>query len=171
VHPASHILSGWCAANALPLGPRDRMLCMVAAIAADADALTRIAGQRAYEDYHHTLSHNALAGVVIAAALTAFSVRRIVAAFTYIVLFHLHLLMDLIGSGRDWDIRYFWPFSNRAFTTSLAWDFDSWQNKLIGLALIALTFVIAWRWRRTPLEALMPSLDRQLVARFRRRET
>lgn len=47
---------------------------------------------------------------------------------------------------------------------SVSWPFYSWQNISLGFLCIAWTVAIARRQRRTPLEAIMPSLDRQLVA-------
>jgi hypothetical protein len=47
--------------------------------------------------------------------------------------------------------------------THLSWDFYSWQNLSIAAALLIWTLIIAVRKGRTPLEAIMPDLDRQLV--------
>ena len=63
-----------------------------------------------------------------------------------------------------WAIFYLWPFSNWMFdNTHLSWDFYSWQNLSIAAALLIWTLIIAVRKGRTPLEAIMPDLDRQLV--------
>jgi hypothetical protein len=50
-----------------------------------------------------------------------------------------------------------------------AWPFYSWQNITTAFALVAWTLVIARRLGRTPLESLMPRLDRQLVGYLRPR--
>ena len=44
-----------------------------------------------------------------------------------------------------------------------AWEFFSWQNISTAIAFLAWTIWIAVRHGRTPLEAIMPGLDRQLV--------
>jgi hypothetical protein len=87
---------------------------------------------------------------------------------TYLSLFHLHLLMDYYGSGPGWGIAYLWPFSRRTWSTPDAWEFFSWQNLTTAAALIVWTLAIAIRQHRTPLEALMPNLDRQLVEKVRK---
>jgi hypothetical protein len=47
-----------------------------------------LGGWDAYQTYHHKIAHLAL--------------------------FHLHLVMDFVGSGPGWGIYYFWPFSQWA---------------------------------------------------------
>lgn len=43
------------------------------------------------------------------------------------------------------------------------WEFYSWQNILASFLFLLWTVWIAYRKQRTPLEYLMPRLDRQLV--------
>ena len=43
------------------------------------------------------------------------------------------------------------------------WDFYSWQNISAAFLLLLWTVAIAYYQKRTPLELLMPSLDRKLV--------
>jgi len=140
---------------------------MIAAGFPDLDGLALLAGQQAYWDYHHVILHNALAGLGVALVLAAFSQHRALGFAAYIVLFHLHLLMDYFGSGPGWDIAYWWPFSNVAVQNWSSWEFYSWQNISVGIAFVVWTVLIAYRQKRTPLELLMPSLDRQLVALLR----
>ena len=71
MHIPTHILSGWCVANLLPLGPRERVFCMVAAAIPDLDGAGYIAGAHFYERYHHVLGHNLTFAVISALALTA----------------------------------------------------------------------------------------------------
>jgi hypothetical protein len=78
--------------------------------------------------------------------------------------YHLHLLMDYYGSGPGWGIPYFWPLSPREWRSENAWPFYSWQNITAFAALLLWTLWIARRFGRTPLEAIMPKLDRQLAA-------
>lgn len=169
MHIPTHILSGWVAGNLLPTDGRQRLCCMLAASLADLDGLTIVAGRKAYWATHHIVGHNLLFGNAMSVVLAAVSARRWGARLAwfgvYLALFHLHLVMDYYGSGPLWSIEYLWPFSNWKVGLSDAWEFDSWQNKAAGLAMIAAAAaVIAWRWRRTPLERLMPELDRKLVA-------
>jgi len=75
--------------------------------------------------------------------------------------------MDYFGSGPLWRIYYLWPFSGWYVMNPTAWEFYSWQNLSAFLALFMWTIIIAYRQRRTPLEMLMLSLDRQLIAKLR----
>lgn len=150
MHVQTHILSGWVFGNLLPLRPRERLLCMIAASAPDIDGLGILYSEELYWDLHHKLGHCLLFGVALAIAL---------------VPFHLHLLMDYYGSGPNWAIYYYWPFSLHEWESEHAWPLFSWQNITAFAALFAWTIWIGWRHRRTPLELLMPSLDRKLTCR------
>jgi hypothetical protein len=159
-------MSGWCVANLLPFTPRERLFCMVAASVPDVDGLGIVVSSRLYERYHHLLGHNLTFALISSAALAIFSTRRALGFVTYCALFHLHLYMDYWGSGRDWFIMYWWPFRQGPgylWINPDGWAFYSWQNITAALALLVWTVIIAWRCRRTPLEVLMPHLDRQLV--------
>ncbi|HEY7118639.1 MAG TPA: hypothetical protein VH475_18760 [Tepidisphaeraceae bacterium] len=93
MHVPTHILSGWCLGNLLPLGKRER-------------------------------------------------------------------------SGPGWGISYWWPWRHGAgywWINPHPWEFYSWQNITAAYALLGWTLAIAYFRRRTPLEALMPELDRKLV--------
>lgn len=163
MHIQTHVMSGWLAGNCFTLTPRERFLCMVAAAIPDLDGLGWILGEKYFHDYHHVVGHNLLFALLTAAVLTIFSTHRLKAFVLYMALFHLHLLLDLFGSGELWTIMYGWPFSRRELASDYAWSLYSWQNLLAGGAALLLTLWIACRCRRTPLEYLMPSLDRQLV--------
>ena len=170
MHVQTHVLSGWCAGCFVPgFTPRERALCMLAGSLADLDGLTILAGQEAYWDYHHTLAHNLPFGVLLCSILAAVSKRRLLAFAVYFAVFHLHLVLDYYGSGPGWGIPYLWPFSPRQWINPNAWPFYSWQNISAAIATIALTLWIARRQGRTPLEAVMPRLDGQLVAMLRGR--
>ncbi len=163
-------MSGWCAANLVPgLTPTQRLMAMIAAAVPDLDGLSLLGGQQSYWHWHHRACHNLPFGLLACAILTLASGSTWRLFVLYLALFHLHLDMDIFGSGPGWGIFYLWPFSNWMFdNTHLSWDFYSWQNLSIAGALLAWTVVIAIRLRRTPLEAIMPNLDRQLVAMARR---
>ena len=166
MHVPTHILSGWCLGNLLPLTPRERLGCMIAATAADLDGLGIIFGQEAYWEYHHKLGHNLFFAVVIAGVLTIFlsNRRRRAAGFAlYLAMAHLHLVLDYFGSGPGWPIWYLWPANSIQIINPHAWPFFSWQNIAAAYGLLAWAVWIAWRNRRTPLELLMPRLDERLA--------
>lgn len=154
-------------ANLVPgLTPRERCLAMVAASVADLDGLGILFGDKYYQDYHHILGHNLLCATVVSLVLAAFCTHRAVAFGLYFALGHLHLVLDYYGSGPGWPICYWWPFRRgheHCFFNWGAWEFYSWQNISAAFALVGWTVLIAIIQRRTPLEALMPELDRKIV--------
>lgn len=164
MHIQTHILSGWCIGNLCWLSPRERLFCMFAASMQDLDGLGILFSEELYWDLHHALGHCLLAGVVISSILTAFSTHRWKAFPIYLLLFHLHLVMDYLGSGPGWGLYYLWPFSDWEWINRNAWPFFSWQNLSAAGAFLIWTVLIARYQHRTPLECIMPSLDRRLVS-------
>src|SRR4029079_1025852 len=151
MHVPTHILSGWCAASLLKLTPRERLCAMIAASAADVDGLSYLFGEGTFQTYHHLLCHNLLWAVVVAVVLVQFSTHKPKAFVLYLLLAHLHLVMDYFGSGPLWPIYYLWPFNGRFyFVNKDGWPFTSWQNTSIAAALLAWTIGIAYRQGRTP---------------------
>ena len=120
-------------------------------------------------EYHHKLCHNLSFGLLLSAVLALFSGRRWRAFIVYLGLFHLHLVMDYFGSGPDWGYYYLWPFSDWYVENAHAWEFQLWQNFLTASVFLVWMLWIAVRDGRTPLEVIMPSLDRQLVQWLRQR--
>lgn len=167
MHVQTHALLGWCVGNLCPITPRQRFCCMLAATLADLDGLGIVFGQEAYWDYHHVLGHNLLYGVVLSGVLTAISKGRLGVFTLYLALFHSHLIMDYWGSGPDWPILYWWPFSKTAIINPHAWPLFSWQNLTTFALLLIWTVIIVLRLGRTPLEAVMPALDAKIVRRLR----
>jgi inner membrane protein len=136
---------------------------MVAAAIPDVDGLGIVVSQDAYWNYHHVLGHNLAFGLVVATSLAMWSTSRAKAWAMYLLCFHLHLVMDYYGSGPGWPIHYWWPFSRTKYESAYAWDLSSWQNRVAFFLLLGWTVWIGYRQRRTPLETVMPKLDRQLV--------
>jgi len=139
---------------------------MVAATVPDLDGLGIVISERYYAWYHHVLGHNLTFAVIVSFILTIFSTHRLRAFLAYFALFHLHLLMDYYGSGPEWGISYWWPWRHGPgywWMNPHPWEFYSWQNILAASLFLLWTVWIARRKQRTPLEYLMPNLDRQLV--------
>jgi hypothetical protein len=165
MHVQTHLMCGWCLGNLLRLTPRQRLLCMLAASVPDLDGLGILISQDLYWDMHHVVGHSAAFGAVLATALALVpQPRRLLGLSCYLALFHLHLGMDLLGSGEGWTIAYLWPFSGLELEYSGAWALFSWQNLSAAGALLAWTMWIAAQRDRTPLEVIMPSLDAKIAA-------
>jgi hypothetical protein len=69
--------------------------------------------------------------------------------------------MDLFGSGELWTISYFWPFSNYTLYSEFNWALYSWQNMIVNALVVIWTIVLIVMKKRTPLEYLMPKLDKK----------
>jgi hypothetical protein len=119
-----------------------------------------------YWKFHHLLGHNLLFSAFATAVFCCFSEHKAKMLCLCFALFQLHMVMDMFGSGELWTISYLWPFSSREFSISCSWALYSWQNILAGILLIAWTLLVIKYQRRTPLEVLMPKLDRQIVEIF-----
>lgn len=161
-------MSGWCVGNLLPLTARERLFCMVAASAADLDAVSYLFGQNAYWDWHHLACHNLAFAVVVSGALALFSTHRLLAGCAYLALAHLHLALDYLGSGPGWPIPYGWPLLHATWVNPEGWDYSSWQNKAVAGGFLLWVLVVAAVRGRTPVELLAPSLDRRFVEGLRR---
>jgi len=157
----AHVMSGWVVGNYLKINARERFFCMIAASILDIDGLGILISQEAYFDYHHILGHNILFGVIVSLVLSIFSSHKMKCFILYLALFHLHVLMDLFGSGECWTIAYFRPFSNYELYSNINWALYSWQNMLANVLLLIWTIALIISKQRSPLEYIMPSLDKK----------
>ena len=168
MHAPTHIMSGWCVGNLFRLTAGERVFCMIAASAADVDAVSRLFGEEAYWNWHHVAGHNLAFAVLLSTGLALCSTHRLKGYFVYLALAHLHLVLDYFGSGPGWAIRYGWPLFEWDWQNADAWEFSSWQNRVAALVLLVWVLGIAVICGRTPVELLTPDLDRRVVARLRR---
>ncbi|XOF32762.1 MAG: metal-dependent hydrolase [Candidatus Electrothrix sp. YB6] len=182
--PVSHVLIGWLAANAARAERRERLLITVAGIIPDADGLVLVADLAAghstrqlefWSRYHHVLGHNiGFALLITAGAALLTRKRKAVTALFVWLSFHLHLLGDLVGSrgpdGNQWPIPYLLPFSDAwQWTWEGQWLLNSWQNLLITVLAIGITFYLAWKKGYSPLEMISDRADKGFVATLRNR--
>jgi len=178
MNPASHLLTGWVVANTVDLTARDRALVTLAGVVPDIDGLGLFAEILTehttspllwYSKYHHVLCHNIGFGLLLAVTTALFSVRRWMTAFLVLVVFHLHLLGDLVGSrGPDdyqWPISYLSPFSSRwKLIWTGQWELNAWPNVLITILLLTATIYIGWKKDRSPLEMVSKRADAAFVS-------
>ncbi len=171
----THILSGWCVGASLPVGPRERLACMLVASLPDLDGFGRFVSQEMYEQWHHVLGHNLAYGLLLALACTGLVRREWRVRFFPLLLglFHVHLVMDYYGSGPGWGLAYWWPFSDLMWEYKDAWSHIGWQNYVVLGALMVWAGGIALWKGCTPFELLTPGLEsdwRRLRERWSRRE-
>jgi hypothetical protein len=142
--PIVHAAASWLLAQGLP-SLRDRRIVTAAGLAPDLDGLAAVLGVDAYHEYHHTFGHNVFMAVAAAAASTAVAVEKRLVAILAIVSFHLHLVMDAMGSGPDWPVKYLWPLSMREFRLpdALTWEFVSVPNTAVGILLMGAVVALA----------------------------
>ena len=190
--PITHLLVGWGVANAARLNRRERALVMTAGIIPDVDGLgvvaevlTRNSEQplQWWSLYHHVLGHNIGFALLVMAAAFALSsrsgsttllARGWLTACLAMASFHLHILGDLVGGrgpdGYQWPIPYLVPFSNDwQLTWSGQWALNAWPNFAVTGALLILTFYLAWRHGRSPLEAISVRANEAFVSALRGR--
>jgi hypothetical protein len=160
----THLAISWLIGYRLP-ERRDRRLVTWAGVVPDLDALSRLGGAAAYSEYHHVLTHNVVVAIAVTALSTAFARQRWKVLLLSLATFHVHLICDLLGSGRDWPIVYFFPFSRHEFYTPYGWPLASPQNALVWLAALALTVWVGITRGRTFAEAFLPAHADAAVAK------
>lgn len=163
MHPPVHLAISWLAGHALA-ERRDRRIVAWSGVVPDLDAVSLLWGAGAYSQYHHVLTHGVVAAVVGTAIWTAVGRQRLRVMALSSAAFHLHLICDLLGSGRDWSIVYFFPFSRWEFLTPYGWPLASPQNAIVWLGAVAATVWIAIRHGRTFGEAFLPARADAAVA-------
>ncbi len=180
--PTAHFLSGWLVANCGGANRRDRAIITVAAVLPDLDGFgyfpemltqNRDVPIAWYSNWHHVLFHNGLSGLVCAGLALLLARKHWRTALLALAAFHVHLMMDLAGSkgpdGDHWAIPYLLPFTDAwQWTWSGQWALDSWANRLIGVAMLALTVLLARRRGFSPFEIVSAKADRAFVGLLRR---
>jgi hypothetical protein len=136
------------------------------------DLVTRALGREEtfyYDTFHHSLLHG-IAAVLVFAAISLLAARdRIRAVILTVVVMHVHLFMDLVGSRGPtpqdiWPIPYLAPFSER-LTVAVPWQWrlDGWQNILLSVVLLGMVFRRAALGGHTPVELLGRPSERRFA--------
>jgi LexA-binding, inner membrane-associated putative hydrolase len=151
MNPETHLLASWVIGAKATDNPRDCRLVALAGILPDADglgllidAVNQIFGGRPtffYQRYHHYFLHGAFGAILIAGLMACFAQRKWRVALLALIVFHLHLLCDLVGSrGPDavdlWPIFYFGPFAkDPMWIWKGQWPLDAWPNRVLTVGL------------------------------------
>jgi hypothetical protein len=150
LHFMTHIGLSWLVASAGRLSRRDRWLVTLAGVLPDLDGAGIVWSHQAYEAVHRAAGH----GLLFVLLLVAFALWRADARWTAASLaavsFHLHLVLDVVGTG-GLPVRYFWPLSDRGFSYGGHWVLASWPNALVMAATLLAVILVAWRGRRPAL--------------------
>lgn len=176
----THCLISWMAADRLTGNRRDLRLLCLAGVLPDADGLgivvdwgQRLAGGVAgdwYARYHHHLLHGLPGALVLAVALGLCAEHKLRTALGCLVVVHVHLLSDLVGSRGAapddiWPVPWLAPVSE-ALTLSWTgqWPLDGWQNILLTVLLLMLVFYRAAHGGPTPVLLFGERAERGFVA-------
>ena len=180
--PVAHFLGSWLIATATTNNSRDRKLVTLAGLVPDADGLGVVADLTAsalsakepafqyYQQYHHYLLHGWPAAILISMLLVGFARQRSRVGLLCLLVFHLHLFCDLLGSrgptpGDLWPICYGEPvFRHPVFFWKAQWRLDGWQNRLICVALFLSELWLAPRRGYSCLEVVSRKADAVFVS-------
>ena len=177
MNPVTHTLISWDLANVSDLNRKDRILVAYSGIIPDVDGLGIIVElitrntdnpRLWFSRYHHLLGHNLLAALIVSLFIYLMANKRIKTAVMSFMVFHIHLLSDILGAkagtGYQWPIPYFAPF-NTELQISWAgqWPLVSWQNFLITVFFLGLTMLIAVKKSRSVAEIISGRIDELVV--------
>jgi membrane-bound metal-dependent hydrolase YbcI (DUF457 family) len=180
--PITHFLTGWVIANGARLDRKERAIVTLACVAPDIDGLgiipellTRNSSHPLFwfTLYHHSL-HNLAFALIVGIVAFALATQKWRTAWLALLSFHVHLFEDVLGSrgpdGYQWPIPYLEPFSSKLQLAWLGeWGLNAWPNVAITVALLMVTFWLAWRQGFSPLEMLSKKADAKLVSALRNR--
>lgn len=183
MNPITHLLIGGIIANGADLNQRERAMVTIAAVIPDIDGLgiaVDLATKNSpfttelWGNYHHVFGHNLLFSILVTIIAIFLSKRRLITPFLVLISFHLHLLGDIVGArgpeGEQWPIPYLWPFSDSInLVWKGQWELNAWPNFAITIIALTITFYIAWKRGRSPLELFSKRADLAFVRAIRGR--
>ena len=183
----THFFISWVIAAKTTDNPRDCRLVTLAGVLPDADSLglivdsaNRMLGHREtlfYEHYHHFLLHGIFGGLVIATLLAGFARHRWRVLLLALLVFHVHLLCDIVGSrGPEpfdlWPLFYLGPFSKEPmWIWKGQWQLDAWPNRILSVAMFLWSLKIAVRLGYSFVGVFNRRLDEMFVAVLRKWNT
>lgn len=182
--PITHLFASWVVAAKTTDNLRDRRLVALSGLLPDLDGagmlidLARQAGHVAddywfYQKYHHLLLHGVFGALVIALALACFARARFRVFVVCLLVAHLHLVCDLVGSRGPtpldvWPIHYLGPFSYAwTWVWKSQWGLNAWPNQMITLGLFAWCLLLAVRQGDSPVGVFHRRADAVFVGVLR----
>lgn len=146
LHFLTHIGLSWLIANLATSSRKDMSLVVLAGVVPDLDGVGILWSEHAYLATHRAAGHSLLAAVLIVALIWRFADAPLPTAALAAVSFHVHLLLDAVGTG-GLPIRYLWPMSDWAWTWSGRWTLASWPNVALMAATLLGVLWVSWRSR------------------------
>jgi len=184
VAPETHLLISWLIAAKTTDHPRDCRLVTLAGLAPDADGLGLILDlannalgrhpTQFYAQYHHYYLHGLFGAALIAGVSAAMARRRVRVALLALVVVHLHLLCDLLGSRGPssvdlWPIFYYGPFArDPMWLWKGQWRLDGWQNRLISVTLFGCALWLPLQLGHSIVGVFSQRADRAVVGVLRK---
>ena len=167
----------WLSSNLIEINVRERTIITVSGLAPDLDGfglivdpILRVFGYTAnyWGNYHHALHNLGFCLLLTVAGYFLARVEKLMVACFVFVVFHIHLLSDLVGSrgpdGYQWPIPYLKPFSNDAnLTWHYQWELNAWPNIFIGVVLLVTVGAFAKRTGKSPFEIVSPRANEAFV--------
>jgi len=186
VSPITHLLGSWLVASVVTDNPRDRKLVTLAGVLPDADGLGLlvdvvrgfVSGAEPtfhyYHKFHHLLLHGWPGGIAIILLLACFGRNHLRVALYCLIMFHLHLLCDLVGSRGPsladlWPINYGEPlFRHPIWIWKRQWKLDGWQNQAIFIVVLGVSLWLTVKRGYSVVELVGRKTDAAFVAVLRK---
>lgn len=179
MNPETHLLASWVIGAKATHNPLDCRIVALAGILPDADGLglvldglVALVGWKKtlfYEHYHHFLLHGIFGAVLITALLLPFARQKVRVALLCMVVIHLHIVCDLLGSRGPspldlWPIFYFGPFDkDPMWLWKGQWRLDAWPNRLLSVGLFTWALWLATRLGHSFVGVFSRKLDARVV--------
>ena len=130
LHFLTHIGQGWIVARLWGVSAKDRWLILLAGIVLDFDGAGIVWSEQAYLATHRIVGHSLVFGLAVSALTMVVADAPWRTAALALLTFHLHLLLDLVGTG-GLPIRYLWPFADWGLSYDGHWVLASWPNVIV----------------------------------------
>lgn len=183
--PATHLLAGWGIAALFGQSRRERIAIAAVVVLPDLDGLGiivdalnhRCRGLETnwFHEYHHMVLHGALGAVSAGILAYALGSTKWSSLILVQLSFHLHLLLDIVGSrgpaeGDIWSIYYLSPFSTaHSISWRRQWPLNAWPNLLLTAGLLAQTVYLAVTRGISPVSIFSEHADAAVIRTLRKR--
>jgi membrane-bound metal-dependent hydrolase YbcI (DUF457 family) len=175
----THSIIGWVAGQRFAQAKSDVALVTIASVIPDLDAVGVIydlfsGGEtELFSKYHHVWGHNIFFCLIVALLAYKFSQNKLRTSILCFILFHLHLVCDVIGArgpdGFQWPVQYFFPISDFGIIWSGQWEINAWPNFVITLIGLIILFWQIARFGYSPLFFVSREADNVLVSTVKTR--